>query len=92
MLNFSRLLRPFKVHVPSTSEMIVSSLTNLLELDIDYVGTPSIILLSHVSLPVCVDIVIVLELKVCTEAAVVMKDLVRKCAFVSQSFHKPFSW
>mmetsp|Transcript_39746 Transcript_39746/g.91916 ORF Transcript_39746/g.91916 Transcript_39746/m.91916 type:complete len:831 (+) Transcript_39746:250-2742(+) len=39
------------VHVPSTSEMIVSSLTNLLELDIDYV---------------------------CTEAAVVMKDLVRK--------------
>ena len=46
-----RAIGTIAVHVPSTSEMIVSSLSNLLELDIDYV---------------------------CTEAAVVMKDLVRK--------------
>eukprot|EP00439_Symbiodinium_sp_Y106_P021040 s7231_g2.t1 len=46
-----RAIGKIAVHVPSTSEMIVTSLTSLLELDIDYV---------------------------CTEAAVVMKDLVRK--------------
>eukprot|EP00930_Biecheleria_cincta_P082420 TRINITY_DN72156_c0_g1_i1.p1 TRINITY_DN72156_c0_g1~~TRINITY_DN72156_c0_g1_i1.p1 ORF type:complete len:839 (+),score=187.58 TRINITY_DN72156_c0_g1_i1:175-2691(+) len=46
-----RAIGKIAVHIPSTAEMIVSSLTNLLELDIDYV---------------------------CTEAAVVMKDLVRK--------------
>ncbi|CAE7243695.1 BETAA-AD [Symbiodinium natans] len=46
-----RAIGKIAVHVPSTSEMIVTSLTGLLELDIDYV---------------------------CTEAAVVMKDLVRK--------------
>eukprot|EP00933_Yihiella_yeosuensis_P036911 TRINITY_DN30749_c5_g1_i1.p1 TRINITY_DN30749_c5_g1~~TRINITY_DN30749_c5_g1_i1.p1 ORF type:complete len:865 (+),score=177.28 TRINITY_DN30749_c5_g1_i1:241-2595(+) len=46
-----RAIGSIAVRIPSTAEMIVSSLTNLLELDIDYV---------------------------CTEAAVVMKDLVRK--------------
>mmetsp|Transcript_91156 Transcript_91156/g.162290 ORF Transcript_91156/g.162290 Transcript_91156/m.162290 type:complete len:844 (+) Transcript_91156:250-2781(+) len=46
-----RAIGKIAVQVPPTVEMIVGSLTNLLELDIDYV---------------------------CTEAAVVMKDLVRK--------------
>lgn len=46
-----RAIGKIAVRVPSTTEMIVGSLTNLLELDIDYVST---------------------------EAAVVMKDLVRK--------------
>uniref|UniRef100_A0A7S4RGM6 AP complex subunit beta n=1 Tax=Alexandrium monilatum TaxID=311494 RepID=A0A7S4RGM6_9DINO len=46
-----RAIGKIAVRVPSTAEMIVGSLTSLLELDIDYVST---------------------------EAAVVMKDLVRK--------------
>jgi len=46
-----RAIGKIAVRVPSTAEMIVNSLTGLLELDIDYVST---------------------------EAAVVMKDLVRK--------------
>merc|ERR1719253_1129339 len=46
-----RAIGKVAVRVPSTAELIVGSLTNLLELDIDYVST---------------------------EAAVVMKDLVRK--------------
>mmetsp|Transcript_21961 Transcript_21961/g.55959 ORF Transcript_21961/g.55959 Transcript_21961/m.55959 type:complete len:561 (+) Transcript_21961:233-1915(+) len=46
-----RAIGKIAVRVPSTAELIVGSLTNLLELDIDYVST---------------------------EAAVVMKDLVRK--------------
>jgi len=46
-----RAIGQIAVRVPSTAELIMASLTNLLELDIDYVST---------------------------EAAVVMKDLVRK--------------
>mmetsp|Transcript_39931 Transcript_39931/g.87163 ORF Transcript_39931/g.87163 Transcript_39931/m.87163 type:complete len:851 (+) Transcript_39931:130-2682(+) len=46
-----RAIGKIAVRVPSTAELVVGSLTNLLELDIDYVST---------------------------EAAVVMKDLVRK--------------
>lgn len=46
-----RAIGKIAVHIPSTAEMNVAQLTNLLELDIDYVST---------------------------EAAIVMKDLVRK--------------